>query len=152
MQIFITTASKEDIATLAEFQVKMADESEALILDKDTVEKGISTFLERPDYGNYYIAESQDTSEIIGCIMVTKEWSDWNNAEYWWLQSVYVKPEFRHQGVFTKMVEWLEQKARENGVKALRLYVDRTNETAKNCYTRLGLNECHYDIREKIIK
>lgn len=151
MQFNISKAKREDIETLADFQVKMAYESEALELVKDTVKKGISTFLDRPDYGDYYVARRKENDEIIGCMMVTKEWSDWNNSEYWWLQSVYVKPGFRHQGVFKTMVKWLEGRAQEKGVKALRLYVDRTNETAKNCYTRLGLKECHYDIREKVI-
>ena len=35
-----------------------------------------------------------------GCVMVTTEWSDWRNAAFWWIQSVYVVPEFRRCGVF----------------------------------------------------
>lgn len=33
-------------------------------------------------------------------LLVTFEWSDWRNAQYWWIQSLYVVPEHRRKGIF----------------------------------------------------
>ena len=78
------------------------------------------------------MAEEIETGAFAGCLMITKEWSDWCNGDYWWLQSVYVVPAFRRRGIFFAMVDAVRQRGRAAGnVARLSLYVERTNETAK---------------------
>ena len=83
--------------------------------------------------------------------MLTREWSDWNNQWYWWIQSVYVMPEYRKKGVYKAMYATLKQMARESGVAQIRLYADKTNLPAQQVYRRLGMRESHYLMFEETI-
>ena len=68
-----------------------------------------------------------------------------------WINSVYVKEEYRKKGIFRQMYEHIKLKAQEdNNVKAIRLYVDLDNETAQKVYKRLGMDniEDNYDFHE----
>lgn len=127
----------------------MAMESEGLILEIESLERGVAAVIGDRSKGLYLVAKTGD--ELIGSLMVTTEWSDWNNCEYWWIQSVYVKPEYRRQGVFTALCHEVLSQARAEGVKYVRLYADRDNLAAINCYRSHGFAEGHYLMMEKPI-
>ncbi|MCA9169807.1 MAG: GNAT family N-acetyltransferase, partial [Planctomycetales bacterium] len=87
---------------------------------------------------------------VIGCLMITYEWSDWRNGLFWWIQSVYVLAEFRRRGVFRELYRHAEEMARQlPGVCGLRLYVEHENDIARNTYSRLGMSQTPYQIYEK---
>ena len=86
----------------------------------------------------------------LGCLMITYEWSDWRNGVMWWIQSVYVRPEYRNKGVFRALFNHIEQLAHNRAdVKALRLYVMQDNQSGKNTYEALGMRDSQYIIYEK---
>jgi len=91
--IIIRNANKDDTATIVEFNSAMAMETESKQLDSDTICKGVETILKNSMHGFYLIAESDGIP--VGQLMITKEWSDWRNGEFWWIQSVYVHTDFR---------------------------------------------------------
>ena len=93
MEVTITKGQTEDIEVIAQFQVDMAMESEGTLLDKDTVTKGVSAAMKDENKGVYYVARV--AGKAVGSLMLTREWSDWNNGYYVWIQSVYVAPEYR---------------------------------------------------------
>ncbi len=33
-------------------------------------------------------------------LLITYEWSDWRNANYWWIQSLFVVKQHRRKGCF----------------------------------------------------
>ncbi len=146
----ITTGTIEDIAAIAQFQVDMAMESEGTTLDIARVTNGVSAAMEDLYKGTYIIAKANDTA--IGSLMLTREWSDWTNRWYWWIQSVYVTPEFRGKGVYRAMYDKVKELACEAGVTQIRLYVDKTNYRAQQVYQKLGMAECHYLMYEEEIK
>lgn len=138
----ISRASIKDIETITGFQTAMALESEGLVLDGDVVAKGVKAALEDESKGIYIIAETE--GKTVASLMITREWSDWNNGWYWWIQSVYVVPEFRGRGVFKAMYAKARELAAQEQVLQVRLYVDKTNTDAQRVYQRLGMEECHY--------
>lgn len=91
----------------------------------------------------YFVARD-DNGEVLGSLMLTTEWSDWNNCNYYWIQSVYVRPESRQQGVFKELFDFAKAIAQSEGAGALRLYVDRNNINAQKVYQSLGMHESHY--------
>jgi len=93
----IRAARIEDAAFLAAGNVAMALESEHKQLDPATVTRGVQAVLADPARGRYFIAERG--GQPVGQLMVTYEWSDWRNGNFWWIQSVYVLPEARRLGV-----------------------------------------------------
>jgi ribosomal protein S18 acetylase RimI-like enzyme len=81
--------------------------------------------------------------------MLTREWSDWRNGDWWWIQSVYVPESHRRQGVFAALYRHVEQLARDApGVIGLRLYVERENANAQRTYESLGMRDAGYRIFE----
>ena len=149
LNLTITRGKASDIDAIVRFQADMAMESEGTMLDMDRLTLGVSSAINDEQKGIYLVARANDTP--IGSLMLTREWSDWNNQWYWWIQSVYVKPEHRKKGVYKAMYATLKDMAQENGVSQIRLYADRTNLSAQQVYQRLGMRESHYLMFEETI-
>ena len=146
----VEKGTEADAGKIAEFQIDMALESEGAILDRDKILNGVRAGLSDPAKGTYYIVRTE-SGETAGSLLVTKEWSDWNNCWYWWIQSVFVKPEYRRQGAFTYLYETVRAFAKQEGSTCLRLYVDRSNRKAQKCYKKQGMDECHYLMYEDVL-
>ena len=149
IDLTITRGKPSDIDAIVRFQADMAMESEGTMLDMDRLTLGVSSAINDEQKGIYLVARANDTP--IGSLMLTREWSDWNNQWYWWIQSVYVMPEYRKKGVYKAMYATLKDMAQENGVSQIRLYADRTNLSAQQVYQRLGMRESHYLMFEETI-
>jgi GNAT superfamily N-acetyltransferase len=138
-----------DVEWIALFQVEMALETEGLRLDPSVVQQGVRRLLEAAQT-EFYVAARDWEGKPIGCLMVLKEWSDWRNAEVWWIHSVYVRPAYRRRGVFRRMFGFVEGLALAEEAVGLRLYVERENERARMVYAKLGMNNEHYELFEKL--
>lgn len=139
----------EDAAWIAGFQVAMAWETESMTLDPAVVREGVSRILREPHRG-FYVAARGAGGEPAGCLLVLREWSDWRNADVWWMHSVYVPPPLRNRGVFRKMFRYVEERAVSSGARGLRLYVEKKNRRAKAVYSRLGRTDYHCELFEKM--
>jgi len=139
-----------DIDSIVQFQADMAMESEGSVLNKEKVTKGVTATMLDDSKGIYWVVKYE--GRTIGSLMITREWSDWNNEWYWWIQSVYVVPEFRKQGVYKAMYQKVKDAAKENNVSQIRLYVDKTNHSAQKVYQNLGMHESHYLMYEENLK
>lgn len=143
----IVRGEVDDIESIVQFQAKMAMESEGTTLDLEKVTKGVTAAMNDESKGIYWVAKVN--GKAIGSLLVTREWSDWNNEWYWWIQSVYVLPDYRKHGVYKAMYSTLKEVAKENKVSQIRLYVDKTNHPAQQVYQRLGMHESHYLMYEE---
>lgn len=146
----ITVGTTNDINAIAGFQVAMAMESEGTTLDLERVTRGVTMAMDDEAKGQYIVARCG--GKVVGSLMLTREWSDWNCQWYWWIQSVYVEPRHRGKGVYRAMYEQVKQMARNENVSQVRLYVDKTNNTAQHAYQHLGMTETHYLMYEETIK
>lgn len=132
---------------IADYQIKMALESEDYVLDKETVNNGVKAVFNDISKGKYYICNYND--RIIASLLTTFEWSDWRNGTVLWIQSVYVDIDFRKQGVFRAMYKFLKEKVeRDSKLMGLRLYVDKTNYPAISVYKNIGMTNEHYHFFE----
>jgi ribosomal protein S18 acetylase RimI-like enzyme len=144
----IRKATAADAAVIVDYNIRLAEESEGLHLELDVVTKGVTALLADPAKGIYFVAETPDAG-VVGQLMITYEWSDWRNGNIWWLQSVYVHPEFRRRGAFKALFEnlvALAEKSQE--VSSLRLYMEKHNEQARRAYHKLGMKELDYQVLE----
>ncbi len=140
----IRQATLADVDAIAANNVAMAAETEGLRLDPSTVRMGVYRVLTDDEKGRYYLAERGGRG--VGQLLVTREWSDWRNDWFWWIQSVYVVPAARGAGVYRALHEYVERRARHTpGVCGLRLYVDRRNQIAREIYQHLGLQPTSYE-------
>ncbi len=171
LPITIRQAAPADADTLAAFNAAMAEETEGKRLEPAVIGRGVRRILREPALGRYYVAEmagwhgpgsepevatgertamrSLPVAPIIGQLLVTFEFSDWRDGLFWWIQSVYVRPEARRLGVYAALHRHVEREARASGgACGLRLYVDKRNTRAQQVYRRLGLVPTEYDLYE----
>ncbi len=142
----IRPARAADRDLIVDFNLRLAHESEHLTLDRRVVRAGVEAEMRYPDRGFYLIAETAEGP--VGQLMVTREWSDWRCAFFWWLQSVFVVPAWRRRGVLRALTERVIEMARaEDDVCGLRLYAHRGNTSALAAYERLGLRRIDYEMR-----
>lgn len=144
----VRTATAADIASLVDFQVQMARESEDKGLDVALLTNGVSYLIDHPAEGHYLVATCG--TEVAGALMVTFEWSEWRNGRFWWIQSVYVTPEYRRRGVYSALHDALRIEARaDHQACGIRLYVEQDNTGAMQTYRQLGMHETHYRLYEE---
>lgn len=127
----------------------MAWETEQKRLEPAVLMRGVRAVLDEPRRGFYLIAEHE--GRAAGCLLVTYEWSDWRNGDFWWIQSVYVLPEARRAGVFRALYADVARRAKQEGAVGLRLYVETENLRAQHVYRELGMERCHYLMYEQML-
>jgi GNAT superfamily N-acetyltransferase len=148
MEIEIREAAPADVAVIAQFNARMALETEQLTLDRPRLLRGVEAVVRDPAKGRYYVAVA--AGGVVGQLMVTTEWSDWRNGTFWWIQSVYVEARARNQGVFRALYRHVRDLARSRGdVCGLRLYVEQGNRRAQRTYLSLGMTETRYQMLEE---
>ena len=145
--MIVREATTKDARAIAEFQLKMALETENIQLDKNTVDLGVQAVFNDPSKGTYYVAEKE--GNVITSLLTTFEWSDWRNGTVLWIQSVFVLPEFRGNGVYKKMYRHIQKLVeQDNRLKGIRLYVDQSNLRAQQVYSKLNMSAEHYQLFE----
>ena len=145
----IRLARPADAPAIAAFNAAMALETEGKRLFPEVIGAGVRSLLRSPKAGFYLLAQTK--TEIAGVLMITKEWSDWRNGAFWWIQSVYVRPEFRRQGVYRRLYRYVQALAKKDRrVCGFRLYVERENRRAQATYRALGMEKTRYLVFEEL--
>lgn len=148
-ELSVRIADNRDVEILTHSNIALAWETEKIKLSLPVVTKGVRTLLTTDQHGFYVVAEIK--KQVVACVMVTFEWSDWRCGLFWWLQSIYVKPEFRKKGIFRKLYTFLKEKASEQqNVCGFRLYVERYNNVGQNTYNSVGMKEAGYEVYQEL--
>jgi GNAT superfamily N-acetyltransferase len=148
MSLTVRPATPADLESVVEFNLGLAKESEGMALDRSLLRAGVAAGLADPDKARYFIAV--EGGQAVGQIMITYEWSDWRNGWFWWIQSVYVRPEARRQGVFRALYQHVADCARQDpAVIGLRLYVEKDNHAAQKTYLQMGMQWTAYQVLER---
>jgi ribosomal protein S18 acetylase RimI-like enzyme len=147
-EIIIRVAKQADVSALVKFNQLMAWETEQKKLDEDILSKGVLALINDENKGFYLVAEKN--SQVLGSLMVTTEWSDWRNGVFWWVQSVYISPDFRRQGIYAQLYAQVKTLAEQQpNVCGFRLYVETENIIAQKTYESLGMQQSHYLMYEE---
>ena len=146
----VRTAEPKDVEAIAELNLAMAWETEHINLSPDTLVRGIQAVLDNPDHGFYVVAESD--GHVVGCLLITFEWSDWRCGLFWWIQSLYIRPLFRRRGIFRRLHEFVKAEAlHRSDVCGLRLYVEPSNQVAQRAYQQIGMHARSYRMYEQML-
>ncbi len=147
----IRIATREDAINLVEFNQAMALETEGKRLETAVLQSGVEAVFGDEKKGFYVVAEDE-AGKIIGGLMITFEWSDWRDKWFWWIQSVYILPEMRGRKIYSRLYDFVKEKARKNGdVCGFRLYVEQENSNARKVYEKCGMQVSHYKMYEEMI-
>jgi ribosomal protein S18 acetylase RimI-like enzyme len=147
--MIIRRALAQDADELAQFNINMARETEGLELKPEVIGAGVRAMIENPQRGFYLVVELDNG--IQASLMVTNEWSDWRNGNFWWIQSVYVRPQYRRQGLYRELYARVKELAEQDpAVCGFRLYVEQENSAAQKTYQALGMQQTDYRIYEEL--
>ncbi len=148
-QISVRVAVKDDAAVLTDFNCGIARETEDKELDRELVLAGVQRGMQQGKEARYYVATHE--GDAVGCLLLTREWSDWRNGWIVWIQSVYVQEEYRGIGVFRKLLDHATEVCKsEPDTLGLRLYVEVENERAQDVYRKTGFTDPKYKVLEKL--
>jgi GNAT superfamily N-acetyltransferase len=145
MALDIRRAKSADLESLVSFAVAEAKEAEGVKKDSERVRQGVTTALNDASIAMYWVLEKNNTG-VIGSVSIVKEWSDWNSGYYWWIQNMYILPEFRGKGLMEQLIQALKDAARNEGALELRLYVHKNNAQAISAYQKVGFFDADYRI------
>jgi ribosomal protein S18 acetylase RimI-like enzyme len=147
--LIVRRAQPGDADAIAAFNSAMALETEGRALLPERIGAGVRRLLAEPSLGFYAVAEHD--GRVVGCLMVTNEWSDWRNGLFWWIQSVYIVAEWRRRGVYRRLYDFVrELAARDPAICGFRLYVEKENGAAQQTYSALGMTATDYLLYEEI--
>jgi GNAT superfamily N-acetyltransferase len=151
-ELTVRPAGRDDVDFIVAFSAAMAWETEHRRLDEARLREGTQSLLSTPALGFFMVAETRISERpvLVGQLMITYEWSDWRNGVFWWIQSVYVDPAWRRQGIFRRMHEAVVSRAKADvKVCGIRLYVEQDNRIAETVYRRVGLAPSAYKVYEE---
>lgn len=146
-EIIVREATAAEAGRIAGFNRAAAMETEGAALNEQTVNSGVIALMSQPARGFYLVAELDGT--LAGCLLITYEWSDWRNKNFWWIQSVFVKPELRGRGVYTALYAKVKEMAAAGNVCGFRIYAHRKNQRAQDVYRSLGMAQTEYIVFEE---
>ncbi len=141
--MLVRKATINDIDSIVDFQLKMANETEGIELNKPTVAEGVAAVLNDTKKGQYYITEID--KKVVASLLTTYEWSDWRNGTVLWIQSVYVLKDYRRKGVYRNMYSHIKKIVlNDDNLNGIRLYADKSNYAAHKTYEQMGMSPDHY--------
>ena len=144
----VREASSKDLDILVSFIAEEAREAEGLGKDRETLARGIGAALQDTSLARYWLlVDDEDTA--CGCTSVVKEWSDWNAGYYWWIQSMYIAPDYRGNGYLNVLLDAILEAARAQDCLELRLYVHKENGAAIRAYEKAGFGRAPYSIMSR---
>jgi len=145
MKFKVRNAKLDDLDNLVEFVIAEANEAEGIIKSSEIVLNGIKAGLENPDIARYWIIENENGNPF-GNVSVVKERSDWNCAFYWWIQSMFLLPNYRGIGLMEALLKEVKLAAENENAIELRLYVHKDNDRAIKAYKKVGFCNSDYNM------
>jgi GNAT superfamily N-acetyltransferase len=103
--------------------------------DMKTLADGIKAALEDRSIAMYWVLVNED-NQPVGSASALKEWSDWNAGYYWWIQSMYIRPDYRGKGYMDLLLDAIQSEMKEQNGLELRLYVHENNQAAIRAYRK----------------
>ncbi len=144
----VRRAAAADAPFLVDFNRRLALETEGKTLDPAVLTRGVAAGLADDNKARYFVAD--EGGAVVGQLMLTMEWSDWRDGWIWWIQSVYVREDWRRRGVFRLLYEHIHQAAvNDPEVIGIRLYVEHDNHNAQQSYLKLGMERTGYLVLER---
>lgn len=135
----------EDQIQLLTFTLDEAQEAEGRVEHPEVIESAIRHALIDPlGKAYYFVVHRAHSSTLLGHVSVTREWSDWNDAHYVWITSMYVVPSARGQGAMEALLEAVDEYARSIGAPEIRIYVHEGNQRGTRAWLREGFVQAPY--------
>ena len=132
----IRDATAVDAPVLLRMMRRLAEHPPAIPFDEGEVRTALEKFLGDAELGQAWLLWLDE--EPVGYVILTFGYSFEFRGRDAFVDELYIEPEFRRMGLGRRAMEFMEKKARELGVNAVHLEVDRGNDGAAELYRRAG--------------
>ena len=105
----------------------------------ENLDKAMDISMDYLKSGSMYVLFTKDFSNIMGFVKLNS--SSKKNPDSIFVQLLYVKPEYRRQGIATELLEYAENLGIDKGKKKMEIGVFRKNIPALNAYLQYGFKE-----------
>lgn len=102
------------------------------MVEKFQSEEAITKQIAEENYTYFYIEQNNNIAGYIG--LSKKE-------DYLFLSKLYIKKDFRHQGIGTQVFEFIKNFAQKNNYKRIILTVNKYNSNTIKAYYKWGFKE-----------
>ena len=135
--INVRKATLDDIEAVADLYMENSN-PRWTNLTSQGMRDGIRELVSDPGKGYQVVVEAEGI--IVGLLRVAPEWSPYRQSTFWWVENVYVIPEWRRKGIYTRMHEFIYEAARQDrSICGIRLYTDEDNYGARKTYVKVGM-------------
>lgn len=136
----IREATPKDEAELLRMMRLLAEQEPGKTkFDEPAARAAFRKFLSLPVFGRTWLLCSEN--KTVGYIVLTIGFSFEFHGHDAFIDELYVDVPYRRRGFGRQAVAFLEKKAREMGVSAVHLEVDRGNDPAFELYRRMGYED-----------
>jgi diamine N-acetyltransferase len=125
-----------DVPALLCMMRRLAEHPPAIPFDEAEVRAALEKFLGDAHLGKTWLLWMG--AKPAGYVILTLGYSFEFRGRDGFVDELYIEPEFRRMGLGRLAMEFVEKKARELGVNAVHLEVDRGNDAAAELYRRAG--------------
>ena len=133
----IREATLQDEADLLRMMRLLAEQEPGKIqFDESAARATLRRFLSIPAFGRVWLLCEGDLP--VGYIVLTMGFSFEFHGHDAFIDELYIDSNFRRRGYGQQAIAFLEERAREMGVNAVHLEVDRGNDPACELYRRAG--------------
>lgn len=137
MEITVRKASLTDLSNIVDLYLENSNRRWSEF-DKQMLESGLRKLISAPSKGFQMVAEVEQ--DIIGILRIAPEWSPLRDSSFWWIENVYVRPNWRRKGVYRKMYNYIYDSAKKNKkICGIRLYTEQDNTVARKTYVETGM-------------
>jgi ribosomal protein S18 acetylase RimI-like enzyme len=139
-ELTIREATLQDEAKLLRMMRLLAEQEPGKIqFDESAARATFRRFLSLPAFGRVWLLSEMDLP--VGYIVLTIGFSFEFHGHDAFIDELYVDADSRRRGYGKQAVAFLEEKARELGVNAVHLEVDRGNDPAFELYRQSGYQD-----------
>ena len=135
--ISVRKAVPADLDTL--FQLYIDNGGGKIGSKRDLLRNGLRKLVSSPDLGFHILAEAE--GRVVGMLRICFEWSPYRDGTFWWIENVYVVPNWRRKSVYSTMHKHIQSEAdADPTICGIRLYTDEDNHGARRTYKSVGMN------------
>ena len=135
-EVTFREATATDVPDLLRMMKRLALQEPALAFDERVVTQTWRQFFSSAEFGRAWLFSAG--SELAGYVILTLGYSFEYRGREAFVDELYVEERFRGKGLGRRAMEFVEERARELGVNAMHLEVDRGNDAALGLYRRTG--------------
>jgi len=116
-------------------------------INPSDVERVLERYLEDENHEIFCYEEGR----IIGLVTVTKRWTFLYGGRVAIIEELIVEERFRSRGIGQALVEFVEQKMKQEGIKGIEVFSDFYRTRAHMFWEKMGYEKLAYQFKKKLI-